>query len=131
LCDALPGRFTLQLHDLNFLPGTDIAAEALKRGMYTPEQLDALMYAPMEQQYATWWESACDDPEKNFWYHLIYMTQFPSLKKKARALARNPDSEASRQSAAKQYANGKRLAEFRRYRQKGMAVIKSRVTGRG
>ena len=124
LCDILPGRFTLQLHDLNFLPGTDIAEEALRQGIYTAEQLDAIMYAPMEHQYATWWEADCDDEEKNFWYHLIFLTQFPSLKRKARRLAKAPDSKTARLKAAKYYLSGKRRARLRRYRQKCMAVVK-------
>ncbi|MDR1669708.1 MAG: B12-binding domain-containing radical SAM protein, partial [Oscillospiraceae bacterium] len=81
LCDALPGRFTLQLHDLNFLPGTDIVQEALKRGLYTEAEMEEILYAPMEKQYATWWESGSSNPETVFWYNLIYMTQFKSLRR--------------------------------------------------
>ena len=127
LCDVLPGRFTLQLHDLNFLPGTDISAEALKRGLYTPEQLDAVMYAPMDRQYATWWESDCKDEKKNFWYHLIYMTQFPSFKRKAKRLAATPDSEASRQKAQGYFYKGKKKEKYRRFRQKLLAVARGKL----
>jgi hypothetical protein len=35
----------------------------------------------MEKQYATWWESGSSNPETVFWYNLIYMTQFKSLRR--------------------------------------------------
>ncbi|MCL2747887.1 MAG: B12-binding domain-containing radical SAM protein [Oscillospiraceae bacterium] len=127
LCDMLPGRFTLQLHDLGFLPGTDIAAEAIKRKIYTPGELDALMYAPIERQYAAWWESDCDDEEKNFWYHLTYVTQFPSLKRKARRLAAAPGAVSARRKAGKYYIRGKRRDKYRRYRQKLMAIASGKM----
>ncbi|MDR1692884.1 MAG: B12-binding domain-containing radical SAM protein [Oscillospiraceae bacterium] len=124
LCDALPGRFTLQLHDLNFLPGTDIVQEALKRGLYTEPEMESILYAPMEKQYATWWESGGSDPETVFWYNLIYMTQFKSLRRKARCLAKNPESRRGRAAAARAYKWGKRLSTLRRYRQKGWTLVK-------
>lgn len=125
LCIRLPGHFTLQLHDLNFLPGTDIVDEALKRGLYTKEELEKLMYAPMEQQYANWWATNSDDEEKNFWYHLIYMTQFPNLKGAAQRLAQGKAEGKPNvyETAKRCYKLGKRLAVLRHYRQKGMAVL--------
>ncbi|MCL2083861.1 MAG: hypothetical protein FWH06_01210, partial [Oscillospiraceae bacterium] len=62
--------------------------------------------------------------------HLIYMTQFPSLPKKARKLSRawgTPAAQAAFGAAAKCYLRGKRLAELRRYRQKGLAVVSGAV----
>jgi radical SAM superfamily enzyme YgiQ (UPF0313 family) len=129
LCDKLPGRFTLQLHDLNFLPGTDIAEEAVKRGIYTPEQMEAMMYAPMEKQYATWWETGSDDKDVNFWYHLIYLTQFPLFKGAARRLARGMDAGKPEvyAKAERCYGRGKRLARLRHYWQKGKAVLLGKI----
>ena len=125
LCAMLPGSFTLQLHDLNFLPGTDIAEEALKRGFFTPEQMDAIMYAPMAKQYATWWETGSDDKDINFWYHLIYMTQFKRLRNTARRLAQDMDSgkPGVYEKAGRCYNKGKRSARLRHYWQKGVAVL--------
>ena len=130
LCARLPGRFTLQMHGLNFLPGTDIVEEAVKRGLFTPEQLEEMMYAPMEKQYASWWEADTPDPDVNFWYRLIYLTQFPSMKKKAARLAR--DKEEGKPSAdgaaAKCYARAKKMARMRHIWQKGWAVLKGKVS---
>jgi len=125
LCDKLPGNFTLQLHDLNFLPGTDIVEEALQKGIFTHEQMDAIMYAPMAKQYATWWETGSDNADVNFWYHLIYMTQFKNLKRVARRLAMDMDAgkPGVREKAESYFRKGKRAARFRHYRQKGFAVL--------
>lgn len=129
MCAALPGSFTLQLHDLNFLPGTDIVEEALEKGIYTQEQMDAIMYAPMAKQYATWWETGSDDPDINFWYHLIYMTQFKNLKRTARRLARDMDEgkPGVREKAERCYNRGKRSARLRHYWQKGVAVLIGKI----
>ena len=47
LVQKFPGRFELQLHGLNFLPGTDIVNMAIQQGYYTPAELERIMYAPM------------------------------------------------------------------------------------
>ena len=125
LCAILPGKFTLQLHDLNFLPGTDIVEEALKRGVFTQEEMDAIMYAPMAKQYATWWETGSDDKDVNFWYHLIYLTQFKRLRKTAKRLASEMDSgkPGVYEKAERCYNKGKRSARLRHIWQKGFAVL--------
>ena len=129
LCDQLPGKFTLQLHDLNFLPGTDITEEAIKRGYYTSEQMEAILYAPMEKQYAKWWEIGSDDPDVNFWYHLIYMTQFRHMKRTARRLARGMDAgkPGVHKKAERKYVFCKRLARLRHYWQKGKAILRGKI----
>ncbi|MDR0248066.1 MAG: B12-binding domain-containing radical SAM protein [Oscillospiraceae bacterium] len=127
LCARLPGRFTLQMHGLNLLPGTEIADEAVKRGIYTPEQLEAVMYAPMETQYASWWEASCRDEGVNFWYKLTYLTQFASMKKKAAALAGQAESGIARAKADKCHKKARRLARARHYWQKGKAVLKGKL----
>jgi hypothetical protein len=78
----------------------------------------------MEKQYATWWESGSSNPETVFWYNLIYMTQFKSLRRKARSLAKKPDDPRSRAAAARAYRLGKKLSTLRRYRQKGWTMVK-------
>ena len=129
LCARLPGRFTLQMHVLIFLPGTDIVEEAIRRGVYTREQLDGMMYAPMETQYASWWDTDGADPDTNFWYRLTYLTQFPSLKGAAARLARDKDAGKSTAdgAAARCYALAKRMARARHIWQKGWAVMKGKV----
>jgi len=129
LCARLPGRFTLQMHGLNFLPGTDIVEEAIKRGLFTREQLEEMMYKPMGKQYASWWEAETVDPDVNFWYRLIYLTQFATLKGTAARLAR--DKEAGKTSAgstaARYYALARRMARARHIWKKGWAVLKGKI----
>ena len=129
LCTRLPGRFTLQMHWLIFLPGTDIVDEAIDRGYYTREQLEEMMYAPMSKQYASWWEADNDDPEVNFWYRLIFLTQFPSLKGAAAKLAREKEagSASANSKAARYYAIAQKLARARHLWNRGWAVIRGKV----
>ena len=131
LCARLPGRFTLQMHGLFFLPGTDIVDEAIKRGLYAREQLDELMYAPMDKQYASWWEAEAPDREVDFWYRMVYLTQFPSLKKTAARLARKKESGGAGvdERAARCYALARKLARARHIWQKGWAVVKGKAHG--
>jgi radical SAM superfamily enzyme YgiQ (UPF0313 family) len=127
LCARLPGRFTLNMHGLNLLPGTDISEEAVARGLYTREELEGLMYAPMERQYATWWEDDCADPRKNFWYHLTYLTQSALYGKKAARLAQGGESDDACRAAARCYAAAKRLERPRHIWLKGKAVLRGKL----
>ncbi|MCL2030680.1 MAG: B12-binding domain-containing radical SAM protein [Oscillospiraceae bacterium] len=133
LCAALPGRFTLQMHGLNFLPGTDIVEEAVKRGLFTREQLEEMMYAPMEKQYASWWESDNADPDVNFWYRLTYLTQFPSLRGAAARLARDKENgkPSADGAAARRYALARKMARARHVWKKGWAVLKGKLALKG
>ena len=44
----------LQLHGLNFLPGTDIVDMAINAGLISREEMDKIMYAPMKEQFAAY-----------------------------------------------------------------------------
>lgn len=71
--------FELQLHGLNFLPGTDIVAAAVEQGYYTEEEMENILYAPMEEQFAAYWtRDGC--PENQLWYQMIYCLQFRFLR---------------------------------------------------
>jgi len=79
LCTKLHKPFELQLHGLNFLPGTDIVDMAIKSGIANADELEKIMYAPMKQQYTSYWGINDKDIMINFWYSMIYMTQFNFL----------------------------------------------------
>jgi anaerobic magnesium-protoporphyrin IX monomethyl ester cyclase len=79
LCTKLYKPFELQLHGLNFLPGTDIVDLAIKMGVADAKELEEVMYAPMKQQYTSYWGVNDRDMTINFWYSMIYMTQFKFL----------------------------------------------------
>lgn len=76
LVKELAGRYELQLHGLNFLPGTDIVPMAIEGGYLTREEMDATLYAPMARQFQAYWKQE-DDPESHLWYQLTYLWQFP------------------------------------------------------
>ena len=86
LCNRLEPPFQLQLHGLNFLPGTDILREAETRGTLSLQELEPIMFGPMEVQYSTYWKRDAGR-DSTFWYHLIYLTQFPLFKRRAMKLA--------------------------------------------
>ncbi|MDD4772911.1 MAG: radical SAM protein, partial [Eubacteriales bacterium] len=74
LCMELEPPFELQLHGLNFLPGTDIVGIALKNNLITAAEMEHLMYGPMQEQYDMYWGRG------NVLTALIYMTQFEKLR---------------------------------------------------
>jgi radical SAM superfamily enzyme YgiQ (UPF0313 family) len=114
LVKQLPRPYTLQLHDLNWLPGADITQMAVDAGFHTSEEMDAMLAAPMEEQYARWWQKPDVSPERDRVYKLIYIEQFPALARKAPS------------KAEKTYKKARKLARRRHYAQK----IKELLIGR-
>lgn len=55
LVRQFPSPYELQLHGLNFLPGTDIVDIALEQGLYSKEEMNAILYAGMEEQFGAYW----------------------------------------------------------------------------
>lgn len=90
LCMKLKPPFSLQLHGLGFLPGTDICNKAVESGIYTKEQLESLMYGTADEVYNSFWGVSSDE-ERDFWYNLIYLTQFPAFRNKTKIYASNPE----------------------------------------
>lgn len=72
--------FALQLHGLNFLPGTDIVNLAIEQNYFTQEELMSIMYAPMEEQFGTYWKRD-GGAENRLWYQMIYCLQFRPLRR--------------------------------------------------
>lgn len=86
LCTRLEPPFQLQLHGLNFLPGTDIIREAEKREIATEKELEPVMFGSMERQYNMYWKRNSDE-DSAFWYYLISLLSFPLLRRQAMRLA--------------------------------------------
>ncbi|NSW93044.1 MAG: radical SAM protein, partial [Firmicutes bacterium] len=80
LCMKLHPPFELQLHALNFFPGTDIVEKAIKLNVIDRNELEKIMYAPIKEQYKAYWGVNDNDIMINFWYSLIYMTQFKTIR---------------------------------------------------
>ena len=76
LCSKLTKPFELQLHGLYFLPGTDIIKIAVKKGIADPALPGEGCRASLGEQYKAYWKSDCNINMVNFWYSLIYISQF-------------------------------------------------------
>ncbi|MTV49585.1 radical SAM protein [Heliobacillus mobilis] len=101
LCMKLYKPYTLNLHGLSFLPGTDIEKLAVNQGLLTWEDLKKQQSKPIEEMYRTfsWWThtGSQEDRERAYWKNMIHLTQFgwasailPLLEKEY--FKRNPES---------------------------------------
>lgn len=126
LVKRLEGRYELQLHGLNFLPGTDIVPMAVEQGRLTREEMDSVLYAPMAEQFNAYWKQE-DDPVSRLWYQLIFLWQFPCFRR--RCLRYEQDPLAFRAHIGRDYARGLRLARLRYLYKKARVVLK-RLKGR-
>ncbi len=89
LAKKMTGPYELQLHGLNFLPGTDIVQMAIDAGIYTKEEMDAILFAPMDEQFGTYWQRETSR-ESNLWYKMLYCLQFGSLRKAVESFESDP-----------------------------------------
>ena len=121
LVKQMEGRFELQLHGLNFLPGTDIVPMAIEAGYYTEEEMQKIMYAPMSDQFSVFWKQK-NSQESQMWYDLIYLWQFPRYRKKC--LKYEQDPLAHQQEIEKDYRNAHRLFRLRYLYKKSRVVLK-------
>lgn len=94
LVQQFPSPYELQLHGLNFLPGTDIVDMALEQGSYTREEMDAILYAGMEEQFGAYWMRQAS-PESQAWYRMLLCWQFRPLRPLLRRWESNPLSHAA------------------------------------
>ena len=127
LCMSLAMPFELQLHGLNFLPGTDIVQKAIDMKLVSPEDMDKLMNAPLEEQYNMHWKTENNDPVLNYWYKLIYLTQFSALRQKTVRLAKDPQSAKNIAEVDRLCKIGRLLAKARYFYQKGTIVMRGTI----
>lgn len=76
LCTKLARPFELQLHGLSFLPGTDIIKIARRKGVSGWEKRDPETAASLQESYRIHWGIQNSNTMINFWYSLIYISQF-------------------------------------------------------
>lgn len=102
MCLELEPPFELNIHGLNYLPGTDIVDMAIQAGYYTPEEMHSMMYSSLQEQYDRHWGPAASVYKQastgNPWISLIYLTQFPELHDQLRAFADKLDDPATRKA---------------------------------
>ncbi len=116
------GPFELQLHGLNFLPGTDIVPMAIEAGYFTEEEMEKVMYAPMDDQFGTYWQRT-GDRENMLWYKMTYCLQFKSLRD--RVIRCEDDPLAHGDEIDRMYAKAQGMAKRRYYYKKARVVLKS------
>lgn len=113
----------LQLHGLNFLPGTDIVDMAINAGLISREEMDKIMYAPMKEQFAAYWKRE-DERESRLWYRLIFCLQIKSARKKCDLYATDIDKYEA--DIDRMYARCVKAAH-RRHVGKKLHVVMKRV----
>jgi anaerobic magnesium-protoporphyrin IX monomethyl ester cyclase len=125
LCTQLARPFELQLHGLNFLPGTDIVQKAIDLGIYTEEEMDKIINRPMQEQFDSHWggRTGKDAQKSAFWFALIYLNQFPLMKGLTASLAKNHNSPTHVDRALKLYKLLKPAARFRELSRKALLVM--------
>ena len=116
------GRFELQLHGLNFLPGTDIVKMAVDAGYFTQEEIDAVMYAAMEEQFGAYWKQETTK-ESRLWYKMIFCLQFPVLRRLVQRFEENPEVHEGAIDLMQKIA---RRAEKGRYYFKKIGIVMKR-----
>ena len=126
LCAQFPGKFYLRTFILQYLPGTDIAKKAVEDGFYTEEEMEKLMYAPMEEQFPQWWGKDPKSDEVSFWHHLTTMTQFKFLRGSAKRMADQGANGKTMKKAGKYYRLCVFLVKLRLYLQKGQRFLKGK-----
>lgn len=125
LCTKLKSPFELQLHGLNFLPGTDIVDMAIDMNILSGEQLEKIMYSSIQEQYDMYWGYKNDSLMSNFWYALTFMTQFGVTQPLAVYFAKKSSSMRHVRLALKLYKRVQFLSRIRYYYKKGLIVIRA------
>lgn len=112
LCTKLAKPFKLQLHGLNFLPGTDIVEMAVRDGHLTKEELEKIMYSSIQNQYDMYWGPAAMNIMHNnqVWIALIYLTQFKKLGLLVRRLQRKAEDHKGEKFTLTTYKCMKKVA---------------------
>ncbi len=112
----------LQLHGLNFLPGTDIVDMAIEGGLISREEMDRIMYASMKEQFEAYWKRE-DERESRLWYRLTYCLQYKNCRKKCELYEKDIDKYESLIDAM--YQKCQKRTKLRYLYKKGRVVLKS------
>jgi len=122
LCSKLEPPFELQLHALNYFPGTGISEMVVERGIMSRAELEKIMYSPMNEQYRKYWHLNNKTPQSNFWYSLIYLSQFAPMRPVARFMA---DKYSMMRPAIELCKMARPLSRLRYYYKKGRLLLRA------
>ncbi len=126
LAKKLYGPLELQLHGLNFLPGTDIVPMAIEAGYYTKEEMDRIMFAPMDEQFGAYWHRETTR-ESDLWYKMIFCVQFGSIRKKIERFEDDPLAHA--EEIDRLYEKAQKYTRIRYLYKKSRIVLKRLFMG--
>lgn len=118
--------YELQLHGLNFLPGTDIVEMAIAQGLFTREEMERVMYAPMEEQFGAYWQRETGE-ESRLWYEMIYCWQFRLFRRRLERWEGDPAAHRAALDRCCRLARG--LARLRYLVKKGYVVWRRAAMG--
>ena len=125
LCLQLEPPFELQLHGLNFLPGTDIIDKAIEANLLSEEELNKIMYSSIQEQYDMYWGPAAVNQlnENSTWVALTYLTQFPKLRPMVEKLAADVEKGNKENVVVRLQKFMKQVTRFRNLAGKAKLVI--------
>ena len=126
LVKQFPSPYELQLHGLNFLPGTDIVDMAINQGLCTAEEMEGVMFAPMEEQFGAYWKQDASQ-ESQAWYRMIYCWQFEKFRKKLLSWESDPTAHMVELDLC--YAQAQKMARTSYLYKKGYVVWRRMVMG--
>ena len=126
LVKRFPSPYELQLHGLNFLPGTDIVDMAIEQGLCTAEEMEGIMFAPMAEQFGAYWKQDAS-PESQAWYRMIYCWQFKKFRPRLEKWEADPTAHMAELEAC--YAKARKMARTRYLYKKGYVVWRRLVMG--
>ena len=128
VCMNLSGRFLLNINGLKFMPETEIVNIAVAKGIFTMEEFEASLNAPLEDQFDFLRldeYSRNNSADVNLWYKLVYLTQFRTLRRRVRKFATNPVKYTKRIN--RNFKMGMRFKQLRRYTHIARMVIKGKL----
>ena len=96
---------------------------AVEGGFVTAADMEATLYAPMAEQFSTYWHEQGDE-ESRRWYALTYLWQFPRLRRRCLEWEDAPGAYAGDIDTL--YEKAKRM-EKRRYLRKKAGVVLRRL----
>ena len=131
ICANLPKPFELQLHGLNFLPGTDIINIAVKKKVAEADQLEEGFSASLGEQYKAYWRSDCKNKMIDFWYSLIYISQFRTGLYLSKFFSKNASSRIIQKAAPLFQILYYPEAKARYLRKKAIMIIRACLANAG
>ena len=109
LCLKLQPPFWLQIHGLAYMPEADILKTIVERGICTEEELENTFNAPFDEQNTKFIGPIKgyfpDEPKKEVWANLIYLSQYTDIRDKVVKLSKNPYKNAEKIRALKRIKN--------------------------